>query len=54
MKIEELEYPETTFWNRLRVETGLRIGFSFVGCENMNKLKRFYRLNHFKTKNNHA
>jgi hypothetical protein len=35
MKIEKLEYPETTFWNGLQVETEFRIDLCFFGCENI-------------------
>jgi hypothetical protein len=29
MKINELESPETAFWNRLQIETEFRIGVIF-------------------------
>ena len=41
MEINELESPETAFWNRLQIEAEFRIGVVFLNCENMNKLKRF-------------
>ena len=31
MKIEELESPETAFWNRLQIEAEFRIEVIFTG-----------------------